>query len=115
MPPLVIHSTSGEISVNIGNKQETLSALDVFMIDRTGVKRTTEVDLPPWASESWPSPEEIKARDQFAKIFHPGRPVLTEIVAAVEDKNADIKQFAIAAMKSMGEMSYLMPLLDRKA
>ena len=67
-----------------------------------------------WASESWPSPEETKARDQFAKIFHPGRPVLTEIVAAVEDKNADTKQLAIVALKSMGEMSYLMPLLSRK-
>ena len=28
--------------------------------------------------------------------------------------NADTKQLAIAALKSMGEMSYLMPLLSRK-
>jgi hypothetical protein len=47
-------------------------------------------------------------------VFHPGRPVLTEIVAASEDQNADIKQLAILAIKSMGDMTYLMPLLSRK-
>jgi hypothetical protein len=112
--PLVIHCKSGDVSVTVGNKQETLSPFDALLIDRTGVKRSTDDALPEWANESWPSPEEIKARDQFAKIFHPGRPVLAEIVAAVEEKNADIKQLAIAALKSMGEMSYLMPLLSRK-
>jgi hypothetical protein len=84
------------------------------MIDRTGAKRSTEDALPMWASDSWPSVEEVKARDQFAKGFHPGRPVLTEIVSAAEDSNVDTKQLAIAALKSMGEMSYLIPLLSRK-
>ncbi len=114
VPPLLIRGTSGDVSVNIGNKQETVSPLDVLAIDRTGVKRSTEDVLPVWVNDSWPSPEETKARDQFAKVFHPGRPVLTEIVAAVEDNNADIKQLAIVALKSMGEMSYLLPLLSRK-
>ena len=100
----------GECRQQAGNADP----LELLTIDRTGVKRSTEDVLPPWVSESWPSPDETKARDQFAKNFHSGRPVLTEIVAAVEDNHADIKQLAIAALKSMGEMSYLMPLLSRK-
>ena len=60
------------------------------------------------------SPEDIKARDQFSKIFHAGWPVLTEIVAALEDNGVANKQLSILALKSMGEMSYLMPLLSRK-
>ena len=40
--------------------------------------------------------------------------MLTEIVAAVEDQNVDTKQLSILALKSMGEMSYLVPLLSRK-
>ena len=88
-----------------------LDPLEVLTIDRTGVKRSTEEVPPLWANDSWPSPAEIRARDAFAKIFHPGRPVLAEIVAALEEKDADTKQLAIAALKSMGEMSYLMPLL----
>ena len=48
------------------------------------------------------------------RFLYPGRPALTQIVDAVEESNADTKQLAIAALKSMGEMSYLIPLLSRK-
>jgi hypothetical protein len=47
-------------------------------------------------------------------MFHPGRPVLTEIVAASEDDNADIKRLSILALKSLGDLSLLMPMLSRK-
>jgi hypothetical protein len=114
VPPLLIHSVAGEISVTAGSKHEALGPLDVLSVDRSGTKRSTEDASPMWASDSWPTAEETNARDAFGKIFHPGRPVLTEIVAAVEDSNADTKQLAVAALKSMGEMSYLMPLLSRK-
>ncbi len=116
VPPLLIHGVSGEITVTIGAKQEMLGPLDLLSVDRTGVKRSTEEAPPMWASDSWPTPEEVKARDEFAKVFHQGRPVLTEIVAAVEDTrtHADTRQFAIAALKAMGEMSFLMPLISRK-
>jgi hypothetical protein len=112
--PLVIHSVAGDIVVTVGGKQETLSTLDVLIVDRNGTKRLTEDASPMWANDLWPTADETKARDQFAKSFHSGRPVLTEVVAAVEDSNADTKQLAVAALKSMGEMSYLMPLLSRK-
>jgi hypothetical protein len=114
VPPLLIHSVAGEIAVTAGGKHEALGPLDVLSVDRNGTKRATEEGPPMWASDAWPTAEESKARGAFAKIFHPGRPVLTEIVSAVEDSNGDTKQLAIAALKSMGEMSYLMPLLSRK-
>ncbi len=114
VPPLVVHGVSGEITVTVGAKQEVLAPLDVLSIDRSSVKRSTEDASPMWASDAWPTPEEVKARDDFAKVLHRGRPILTEIVAAVEESNVHTKQFAVAALKSMGEMSYLMPLLSRK-
>jgi hypothetical protein len=48
------------------------------------------------------------------KLFHPGRPVLAEIVAASEDEHADIRQMAISALKALGDLSLLMPMLSRK-
>jgi hypothetical protein len=47
-------------------------------------------------------------------MFHPGRPVLAEIASALEDENAEIKQLSILALKSLGEMSLLMPMLSKK-
>ena len=113
-PPLVIFSAAGDITVSSGNKDQTLSAPEGLSVDRAGVKRLENDALPPWANEASPSPDEVKARDQFAKVFHAGRPILTEVVAAVEDQNVDTKQLSILALKSMGEMSYLVPLLARK-
>jgi hypothetical protein len=114
VPPLVIYSAAGDLTVSTGGKNETLSAPDALSIDRTGVKRLTNESPPPWAKDARPSADDVKARDQFAKIFHPGRPVLTEIVAALDDENVDNKQLSILSLKSMGEMSYLMPLFSRK-
>ncbi len=114
VPPLVVYGISGDVSVSADNKPWTISPLDILTVDRTGVKHATEEVLPPWASETDASPRDQQARDLFTRVFHPGRPVLTEIVAASEDQNADIKQLSILALKSMGDMSYLMPLLSRK-
>ena len=85
------------------------------MIDTAGRVKRTEIDAPPsWATETEPSPHELQVRDQFIRMFHPGRPVLTEIVAASEDDSADIKQLSILALKSLGDVSLLMPMLSRK-
>jgi hypothetical protein len=114
IPPLVITCINADMSVLVDNKLESLSPLDTLTVDRTGVKHATEEALPPWASQSEPAARDIQARDRFTKVLHSGRPVLTEIVAATEDQDADIKQLSMLALKSMGDMSYLLPLLSRK-
>ena len=113
-PPLFIYCTQGEVALSAGQKQESLTASDVVVIDTAGAVKRTGIDTPPsWATETEPSPHELQLRDQFIRMFHPGRPVLTEIVAASEDENADIRQLSILALKSLGDLSLLMPMLSR--
>ncbi len=103
------------MALTAGQKQESLTASDVVVIDAAGTVKRTAIDTPPsWATEAEPSPQELQLRDQFIRMFHPGRPVLTEIVAASEDDNADIRQLSILALKSLGDLSLLMPMLSRK-
>jgi hypothetical protein len=114
-PPLAIYCTRGEIAVSVDAKRESLSASDLLVVDTAGqVKRATEETLPPWTTEAEPSAHELQLRDQFARMFHPGQPVLREIVAATEDNSADIKRLSISALKSLGDLSFLMPLLSRR-
>ena len=114
-PPLVVYCTAGEVPLTADLKQETLTASDVVVIDTAGGVKRTAIDTPPaWATDAEPSPREVQIRDQFLRMFHPGRPVLTEIVAASEDDNADIKRLSILALKSLGDLSLLMPMLSRK-
>jgi hypothetical protein len=114
-PPLVVYCTAGEVPLTADLKQETLTASDVVVIDTAGGVKRTAIDTPPaWATDAEPSPREVQIRDQFLRMFHPGRPVLTEIVAASEDDNADNKRLSILALKSLGDLSLLMPMLSRK-
>jgi len=113
-PALVIYCTKGELSVSSDKKQESLAVLDVLAVDAGGARRTTEEVLPSWASDAEPSPHELQIRDHFTRLIHPDRPVLAEIVVASEDESPDIKRLSILALKSLGEMSLLLPMLSRK-
>ena len=114
-PSLVVYCTAGEVPLTADLKKETLTASDVVVIDTAGGVKRTASDAPPaWASETEPSPREVQLSEQFLRMFHPGRPVLTEIVAASEDDNANIKRLSILALKSLGDLSLLMPMLSRK-
>ena len=113
-PSLFVYCTQGELVLSAGEKQESLTASDVVVIDTAGSITRMAIDSPPsWATETDPSPAELKLRDQFIRVFHPGRPVLTEIVAASEDENAEIRQLSIRALKSLGDLSLLMPMVSR--
>jgi hypothetical protein len=87
----------------------------VLAVDGSGqVKRSTDDAPPSWAAEAEPSPHDLQVRDQFLKMFHPGEPILRDIVTASEDESADVKRLAILALKSLGDLSFLMPILSRK-
>jgi hypothetical protein len=113
-PALEIYCTHGEPSVTVDQKHESISPSSVVTVDSTGkLKRTTLDSLPSWSTETEPSAAELQYRAQFVKMFHPGRPVLAEIVAASEDEHAEIKQLSISALKALGDLSLLMPMLSR--
>ncbi len=114
-PPIAVYCVQGETTLASDNKQESLTASDVITIDSAGSLKRSQRDTPPaWATETEPSPEEAQRRERFARMFHPGRPVLTEIVAASEDDDAEVKKLSILALKSLGDISLLMPMLSRK-
>ena len=82
-----------------------MSPSSVVTVDSTGkLKRTTLDSLPSWSTETEPSAAELQLRAQFVKMFHPGRPVLAEIVAASEDEHAEIKQLSISALEALGDL-----------
>ena len=112
-PPLFIYCTQGEVTLPAGQKHESLAAPDVVYVDAAGAVKRSGIDLPSWTTETEPSPHELKLRERFIRMFHPGRPVLTEIVAASEDEDSDVRQLSILALKSLGDLSLLMPTLSR--
>ena len=104
----------GEVTLVVGAKRETLKPMSVALVDAAGQVQTGQrPNLPAWLNQSEPTPYESQVKDQFAKLFHADRPVLAEIVAAIEDDRAEIKPMAVAALKALGDLSLLMPTLSR--
>ena len=112
--PTAICCIQGEVTLSIDNKKEELKASNVAVIDSGQVRIATPDRLPPWSTQAEPTPYEQQVGDQFLKLFHPGRPILAELVAAIEDERKEIKDLAIRAMKARGDLSLLMPMLSRE-
>ncbi len=104
----------GQVTVVAGDRRETLSPGGTALLEPDGSIQTGQnPDAPPWLARSQPSEFENQVRDQFFKLFHADRPVLAEVVAAIEDDRELIKPLAVTALKALGDLSLLMPNLSR--
>ena len=115
-PPLEIVCIEGEPSLEAGDKKvESLPPLSSLSIATSGKFTRGTLDVAPsWSTETEPSAADQQLRAQFARTFHAGRPVLAEVVTASEDDHAEIRQLAISAIRALGDLSLLTPLLSRK-
>ncbi len=112
--PLAACCVQGTAELTVEGKEAVLKPSNLAMIDGGQIEITTPDRLPAWVTQAEPSPYELQVRDQFLKLFHPGRNVLTEVVGAYEDEHKEMKELAISALKALGDLSLLMPILDRE-
>lgn len=104
----------GEVTVKASGPPQTLKAMNVALIDPAGkLQAGSGTALPAWLGQPEPTPYEVSLTGQFLKMFHPGRPVLAELVAAIEDDRPENKGLAIHALKALGDLSLLLPTLSR--
>ena len=104
----------GEVTLTVGGKPQTLKATNVALVEPGGrVSVVTREALPSWVTQAEPTPFELQVKEQFVKSFHADRPVLTEIVGAIDDERPETKNLSVAALKALGDLSLLMPILSR--
>jgi hypothetical protein len=113
-PPFLVACIRGKVELKVDKKEESLAGGSVAAIESNGeVKTIEDSTMPPWATISDPTPEEAKVLSDFARGFHPGRPVLADLVAATEDTNPHVKTQAVQGLKAIGEISLLLPMLSK--
>jgi hypothetical protein len=104
----------GAVTLTAGGKSQPLKSSDTALVAPAGQMQTGHRDdLPPWLSQAEPTGLESQLKEQFVKLFHDGRPVLAEVVTALEDDKPENKQLAVAALAALGDLSLLMPTLSR--
>ena len=92
----------------------TMKPMDAALVQPFGqIQAASRPAMPPWLSQVEPTPYELEVKERFIKLFHADRPVLTELVGAIEDDKPEIKFGPIGALKAMGDLSMLMPTLSR--
>jgi hypothetical protein len=112
--PLGILCKQGEVTIAVGATRQTLKAMNTALVGPAGQFGTgSRPDLPPWVTQTESTGYELQMMEQFLKLFHANRPVLTDLVSAIDDDREEIKVRAIGALESMGDLSYLTPTLSR--
>jgi serine/threonine protein kinase len=113
--PLMVYCSQGKAVLSLEKQNETLTSTIAAIVETNApIKQAAADTLPIWVVEPGPSAPEVELSEQFLRVFHPDRPVLTDMVSAIEDDRLAVKSLAIAGIEALGELSLLMPILTRK-
>ena len=111
---LRFYAPEGEVKLAADDAVHTLHGPAVISFDNGQWTEESAKPSPSWVTEPKPSSYDEQVGDQFAKLIHPGRPIITEIVAATEDPQIDVRRLAILALRAVGDISYIVPLLGKR-
>jgi hypothetical protein len=111
---LAVHASEGELKLTLNQLTETLAGPGAMLADGGGrFQPRTEKNSPGWLTELEIPEKDRKLIEQFLQQFSPDRPVLMDIVVATESDSPVNKKSAIFAVKALGELSLLTPILSR--
>ncbi len=114
-PVLRIYAAEGTVELLADDAKETLSGPAAITYDLRGpwAEKSPKASPPSWVTEAKPKPFDIQVGEQFARLIRPNRPVIAEIVAAAEDDQKDVRRLAIEALRAVGDISMVVPLLSK--
>jgi hypothetical protein len=105
----------GEVTLEVRGRKQPMKPMDVALVYPDGrVEVGARDSMPAWLTDADPSAFELQMKEQFVKLFHVDRPLLTEIVGAIDDTRPEIKQLGVVALKSLGDVPDLASTLNRE-
>ena len=114
LPPLAIHALDGELGLTLDGSKETLAGPGTIVADPGGrFQPRTKKDLPTWMTAAEQSLKDQKLGEQFLEQFSKDRSVMEDTVLATESESPVTKKLAILAVKALGDLSFVTPILSR--
>jgi len=112
---LRVHATRGPLRLAGASPDEVLGDAGSVTIGPDGAPSDSSTrPVPGWVTETEPLPYDKNVGVQFARFLRPDRPILSSLVEASEDEQKDVRRKAIAALRAVGDISYVAPLLNRR-
>jgi len=114
-PVLMILSTDGPVKLASGSHSETLEGPGEVAVGPDGrFSAKTARAAPAWVTETEPTPFDRTVGEQFLKFFRADRPIVSSLVEASEDEQKDVCRRAVAALRAVGDIDYIVPLLKKQ-
>ena len=114
-PSLAVYVTKGSAAFGAGAAATTVDGPAAVTVGAGGKPTDTGAkDVPAWASETGPTPLDEKLGEQFLQFFRAESPILKSLVEASEDEQKDVCRLAITALKAVGDVSDVVPLLNKR-
>jgi len=112
---LRVFAADGPVKVSTGGQDETIDGAGAVTIEPTGAFTDKVAKAAPaWVTEAEPTPFDQKVGEQFLKFFRADRPIVSGLVEASEDEQKDVARKAIEALRAVGDISYIVPLLNKR-
>ncbi len=112
---LRIFVPTGTATLKVGDVEEKLNGPGEISLLASGlfIERGRR-QVPGWVAASAPSPYSKEVANQFTSYFRSGRPILSDLVEAMDDAQKDVKRLAVYALGSIGDLESIVAGLDRK-
>lgn len=106
----------GKATLKVGEVEESLDGPGEILLQVSGqFAEKREAPAPAWVTQAAPSAFDKEVATQFAGYFRPGRPILANLVEAMDDNTqAKVKEFAVDGLGTLGDMESVVIGLDRR-
>ena len=105
----------GKATVKVGEAEETVEGPGEVTLQVSGQfadKKATPA--PDWVVTAPASAFDQEVSAQFGRYFRPGRPVLANLVEAMDDPEPKVKELAASGLGTLGDMESVVIGLDRR-
>jgi hypothetical protein len=112
---LRIFVPDGRVSLKAGDTEEALSGpAEVSLLLSGKFSEKARQPIPSWVTETSPSGFNKEVGNQFLMLLRPNRPILADLVEAMDDPVKDVKRMAVLALGSIGAMEQVVEVVSRK-
>lgn len=112
--PLAIHAPGGEWKLTLGQATRSLAGPGSILAVAGGRLQDVEgKTVPDWVTATDVPEQDRKQAQAFAKVFSPDGHVLADVVSATENESPATKNAAVFAVKALGDLTFLVPILSR--
>jgi hypothetical protein len=112
---LRIFLPDGRAVLKAGEEQATLDGPGEISLQVSGkFGEKARQPIPAWVTETAPSGFNKDVGNLFVALLRPGRPILSNLVEAMDDPQKDVKRMAVYALGSIGSMEQVVEVVSRK-